>query len=213
MLGIALLIAAAVAPSDQDSARPNVDKALIEKFRALTPEQKARLKERVEALRKLSPTERHRLSENLDKFRALAPERQKVVRERLEKMSPEERRKTVELAAGFFRWMNARYGPVKFPRQAFFRWAAAKRTAEFQGLKDLEPGPRVDALLRLAHDYRTTVTQQLRQHVLRHGCDPDSRAASLDDKAFEDFWVEAEDIGRKCPKAPKVPAPKSQDKR
>src|SRR5688572_26932707 len=108
MFALALLIAAAAAPADQDAARPTIDKALIEKFRALTPEQKARLKERVESLRKLSPTERHRLAENLDKFRALAPERQKVVRERLEKMSPEERRKAVEVAAGFFRWMNAR---------------------------------------------------------------------------------------------------------
>ena len=213
MLRIALLIAAAVAPADQETARPSIDKSLIEKFKALTPEQKARLKERVESLRKLSPTERRRLAENLDKFRALAPEHQKVVRERLEKMDPEDRKKAVELAAGFFRWMNARYGQVKFPRQAFFRWAAAKRTAEFQGLKDLEPGPRIDALLRLAHDYRMTVTQQLRQHAKRHGCVPESRVEALGELSFDEFWEGAESIGRECPKAPRGPSPRLQDKR
>ena len=75
ILAILLGLVAAVAPS-QDHARPAIDKALVEKFRALTPEQKARLRERVEALRKLTPAERRRLTENLDKFRALAPERQ-----------------------------------------------------------------------------------------------------------------------------------------
>ena len=213
MFRIALLCILAAAPAVQESDRAPVDKAMVEKFRALTPDQKARLKERVEALRKLPPAERRRLAENLDKFRALAPERQKAVKERAEKMDPEERKKAVEVASGFFRWMNARYGPVKFPRQAFFRWAAARRTAEFQGLKDLEPGPRIDALLRLAHDYRTTVTQQLRQHAKRHSCDPEQRVQALDDLSFETFWDEAEAIGRKCAKAPKVPAPKPQEKR
>src|SRR5262245_18584263 len=185
MFRLALLCFLAAAPAVQEADRPHVDKALVEKFRALTPEQKSRLKERVEALRRLPPAERRRLAENLDKFHALAPERQKAVREHVEKMDPEERRQAVELASGFFRWMNARYGPVKFPRQTFFRWAAARRTADFQGLKDLEPGPRIDALLRLAHDYRMTVTQQLRQHVRRHGCVPEQRVQALDEFSFD----------------------------
>lgn len=212
MLRLALLVAVAAGPAVQESPRP-IDKALVEKFRALTPQQKARLKERVEALRQLSPAERRRLAENLDKFRALAPERQKAMRERLEKMDPEERRKAVELAAGFFRWMQARYGTVRFPRQAFFRWAAARRAPVFQGLKDLEPGPRIDALLRLAHEYRTVVSQQLRQHARRHGCVTPDEVQALDDLTFEEFWEGAEGIGRRCPKAPKGPPQPPPQKR
>src|SRR5688500_7583377 len=98
MFRLAFLFLLAAAPAVQD--KPRIDKALIEKFRALTPEQKARLRDRVEALRQMSPAERRRLAENLEKFRALAPERQKAMRERLEKMTPEERKKSVELAAG-----------------------------------------------------------------------------------------------------------------
>lgn len=207
MFRIALMIAAALLPA-QEKPRPGVDRALVEKFKALTPEQKARLRERVEALKRLSSTERGRLAENLDKFRALAPERQKAVREKLEKMSPEERKKAVELASGFFRWMNARYGPVPFPRQAFFKWAAVRRPQEFQGLKDLEPGPRVDALLRLALEYRTAVSLQLRQHARRHGCATAEETQQLDEAAFEVFWERADQVRRKCPGTPKVPAPK-----
>ena|SRR5688572_556915 len=197
--------------ANQESPRPAIDKALVERFRSLTPEQKARLREKVEALRKLTPAERRRLAENLDKFRALAPERQKAVRDRLEKMSPEERRQAMELAAGFFRWMNARYGQIQFPRQAFFRWAAARRAREFQGLKDLEPGPRIDALLRLAHEYRAAHAQQLRQHARRHGCAAPESLQSLDDLTFEDFWREADAVVRRCPKT--APAPRPADKR
>jgi len=195
----------------QDDARPAIDKALVERFRALSPEQKARLREKVETLRKLTPAERRRLAENLDKYRALAPERQKAVRERLEKMTPEDRRKAVELASGFFRWLNARYGPIHFPRQAFFRWAAARRSVAFQGLKDLEPGPRIDALLRLAHEYRAAVTLQLRQHARRHGCAPPEQAQALEDLTFEDFWKEADSLSRRCPKS--APGPRPAEKR
>jgi hypothetical protein len=200
MIRLALLLLVAAAPAVQES-RPAIDKALVEKFRALTPQQKARLKERVEALRQLSPGERRRLAENLEKFRALAPERQKAMRERLEKMDPEDRRKAVELAAGFFRWMQARYGPVRFPRQAFFRWAAARRAPVFQGLKDLEAGPRIDALLKLAHEYRPVHSQQLRQHARRHKCLTQEEVQALDDLTFERFWEDA-----RCPQ-PKAPLP------
>ena len=126
-------------------------------------------------------------------------------------MSPEERRQAVELAAGFFRWMNARYGQVHFPRQAFFRWAAARRAPAFQGLKDLEPGPRIDVLLRLAHEYRVALALQIRQHVRRHGCASAEQVEALDDLTFEDFWKEAESLNRRCPKA--APGPRPADKR
>jgi hypothetical protein len=199
---IALMIAAAVLPA-QDKPRPAIDRALVEKFKALTPEQKARLKERVEALKSLPPWERRRLTENLDKFRALPPERQKAVREKLAKMDPGERKKAFEVAAGFFRWMNARYGAMPFPRQPFFRWAAARRPEVFQSLKDLEPGPRIDALLRLAHEYRAVSAQQIRQHGRRHGCVTVEETQPLDDLPFEEFWERADQLRRKCPGAPK----------
>jgi hypothetical protein len=198
--------------ANQESPRPAIDKALVERFRSLTPEQKARLRERVEALRKLSPAERRRLAENLDKFRALAPERQKAVRDRLERMSPEERRQAMELAAGFVRWMNARYGPLQFPRQAFFRWASARRPQEFQGLKVLEPGPRIDALLRLAHEFRGAHTQQLRQHARRHGCAASESLQDLEDLTFEDFWKEADAVARRCPRTAPGPRPEKRDR-
>jgi hypothetical protein len=213
MLRLALIFLVAAAPAVQEKPRPPIDKALIERFRSLTPEQKARLKERVESLRQLPPAERVRLAENLEKFRALAPERQKALRERVEKMDPEERRKSAELAAGFFRWMRARYGQVRFPRQAFFRWAAARRTPVFQGLKDLDPGPRTDALLRLAHDYRTVLTQQMRQHSRRHGCVPENEIQSLEELNFGEFWEAAEQIKSRCPSASKAPAGPPREKR
>lgn len=210
---LALACLAAAAPAVQEKPRPPIDKALIEKFRALTPEQKARLKERVEALRQLSPGERRRLAENLEKFQSLPPERQKAMREKLQTMSPEDRKRAAELAHGFFRWMQARYGQVRFPRAAFFRWAAVKRTAAFEGLKDLEPGPRTDALLRLAHEYRGVVLLQLRQHAKRHGCYSEEDVRAVEDQNFGDFWEAAETLGRRCPKAPPRPAPRPQEKR
>jgi hypothetical protein len=210
VLSIALLCLATVAPDVQD--RPRIDPALVERFRALTPEQKLRLKERVEALRKLSPEERRRLTENLDKFRAMAPERQKALRERMEKMNPDERKRAAELATGFFRWMNARYGEVRFPRSAFFRWTAARKPEAFEELKALDPLARTDAFLKLAHEYRVVRLQQLHQHARRHRCATPAELKSLEDEDFGTFWEAAEKFVRRCsPKPP--PPPKSPDRK
>jgi hypothetical protein len=213
MIRLALLCVLAAVPADQEPARPHIDKTLIEKFKALTPEQKARLKERVEALRRLPPAERRRLAENLEKFRALAPERQKALKERAEKMDPEERRKAVQLASGFFRWMNSRYGELRFPRAPFFRWVAAKRPEAFAELKGLEPLPRKDAFLRLAHEYRVVRLQQLSQHARRHGCITAGDVAALEAEDFGKFWEAAETLSRRCPNAGKAPGPRPPDKR
>ena len=203
MVGIAILILAVASPAMQEKPRPRIDKALVEKFRALSPEQKARLKERVEALRQVAPAERRRLLENLDKFRSLTPDRQKAVRERLETMTPEDRKRAAELAHGFFRWMQARYGQVRFPRQAFFRWAASRRAEAFEGLKDLEAGPRTDALLRLAHEYRGVVMQQHLQHSRRHRCYSADDVQALEEQNFGEFWEGAETLARRCPNTQK----------
>ena len=194
---IALLCLVAAAPAVQQ----RIDPALVEKFRTLTPEQKTKLRERVEALKKLTPEERRRLTENLDKYRALAPERQKAVRERMEKMNPDERKRAAELATGFFRWMNARYGEVRFPRSAFFRWTAARHPAAIEELKELDPLARKDAFLRLAHDYRVFRLQQIRMHARRHGCAAAEELKALEDEDFGRFWEAAEKLGRRC--APK----------
>lgn len=208
MLRLAILLGLACAPAAQDQpARPAIDRALLEKFRGLTPEQKARLRERVEAVRKLSPEERHRLIENLERFRSLAPERQKALRERLEKMDPDERRRQADLATGFFRWMQARYGPVRFPRQGFFRWVALRRPEALEELKALEPLPRKDAFLKLAHEYRVVLIQQLRQHARRHGCITTEQLQALEAEDFGPFWEGAEKLARACPNAPKRQAP------
>ncbi|HEU4334721.1 MAG TPA: DUF3106 domain-containing protein [Candidatus Eisenbacteria bacterium] len=172
---------------------------MIAKFRSLTPEQKARLKERVDALRQLSPVERRRLADNLEKFRALAPERQKALREKLEKMDPEERRKAVELAQGFFRWMNARYEDPKFPRAPFFRWIAVQRPEALQELKQLDPMARKDAFLKLAHEYRVVLIQQLRAHARRHGCITPDQFGDLEAEDFGKFWERAEELGPRGP--------------
>ncbi len=213
MLRLVLLCLVAAVPAAQEKDRPPIDRALVEKFKALTPEQKARLQERVEALRRLSPVERRRLVENLEKFRALEPERQKALRERLEKMDPEERRKAVELAAGFFRWMNARYGEPKFPRGAFFRWLSAKRPEALEEMKGLDPLARKDAFLKLAHEYRVIRIQQLRQHAKRHGCVSAEDVQALEGEDFGAFWEGAEKLARRCPNASKPPGPRPSDKR
>ena len=207
MFRIALVLLVAAAPAVQDPPRPAIDKAMIAKFRSLTPEQKARLKERVEALRQLSPVERRRLAENLEKFRALAPERQKAMREKLEKMDPEERRKAVELAQGFFRWMNARYEEPNFPRAPFFRWIAAKRPEALNELKQLDPMARKDAFLKLAHEYRVVLIQQLRAHARRHGCITPEQFRELESEDFGKFWERAEAL------APRGPSHRPPDKR
>jgi len=207
MVRLAILLALACVAGTQESPRPRIDRALLEKFHKLTPEQKARLKERVEAVRKLAPEERRRLIENLEKFHSLAPERQKVLRDRLEKMEPDERRRQAELATGFFRWMQARYGAVRFPRQGFFRWVALRRPEAFEELKSLEPLPRKDAFLRLAHEYRVFLIQQFRQHERRHGCVTAEQIQALEAEDFGPFWEGAERLGRACSSAPKRPSP------
>jgi hypothetical protein len=209
MIRLVLIVAVAGLPilQEQEKEAAPIDPALVEKFRALSPEQKERLRRRVEALREIAPGERRRLQENLDRFRSMPPERQKAVRERLAKMSPEELRRANEIAHGFFRRMHARYGPVRFPRGAFFRWAAGRKAAEFETLKDLDDGSRADALLKLAHEYRGVLQGQVRQHARRHGCYTEKQAQDLEDLAFGDFWGEAEKLQKSCPNAPKRPPP------
>lgn len=207
MIRIALLAVVATLPAVQERERPAIDRELVEKFRALTPEQKERLRRKVEALRSLAPGERRRLSENLDRFRSMPAERQKAVRERLDKMTAEDRKRANEIAHGFFRRMHARYGPVKFPRGPFFKWAATRRADVFEGLKDLEEGPRADALLKLAHEYRGVVQAQHRQHARRHGCVTQEEAQALEDLPFADFWAAAEALQKRCPNVPKRPPP------
>lgn len=209
MIRIALLAVVAALPAVQEKERPAIDRELVEKFRALTPEQKERLRRRVEALREMAPGERRRLAENLDRFRSMPADRQKAVRDRLEKMTPEERRRANEIAHGFFRRINARYGPVRFPRGPFFRWAATRRAEVFEGLKDLGEGPRADALLKLSHEYHGVFQAQLRQHARRHACVPEEDAKVLEDLTFADYWAAAEALQKLCPNAPKraPPAP------
>jgi hypothetical protein len=204
---ILALFGAVLGAAAQEGSKPKIDRALVERFRLLNPEQKELLRKRLEAVRKLTAEERERLHENLERFRSLPAERQKALRERLEKMTPDERKRMAELATGFFRWMQARYGEVRFPRQPFFRWAAARRPEALEELKGLEPGPRKDAFLKLAHEYREFMIQQLRQHARRHGCVPASQLQELEAEDFGSFWQAAERLARSCPNAPKRPPP------
>jgi len=201
------LLGAALGAAAQEESKPKIDRALVERFRLLKPDQKEQLRKRLDAVKKLTPEERRRLHENLERFRALSKERQKALRERLEKMTPDERKQTAELATGFFRWMQARYGEVRFPRQAFFRWAAARRPEALEEMKGLEPGPRKDAFLKLAHEFREFLIQQLRQHARRHACVSASQLQGLEAEDFGAFWPAAEQLSRACPNAPKRPGP------
>ncbi|MBI4564896.1 MAG: DUF3106 domain-containing protein [Planctomycetes bacterium] len=197
----ALAVAGRAGPAQEDRpSAPRVHRSLLERFKKLTPAQKERLRERLEIIKKMTPEERRRLRENLRRFRELPPARRRRIVERFEKMTPEERRRAIELASGFFRWMHGRFGVDRFPRRAFFGWMRARHRDALEKLKQLEPGPRKDEFLKLAHEYRVFRLKQIRDHAGRHGCIQEKELQGLTEASFPEFWVDLERLSLQCPK-------------
>ncbi|MDP1707521.1 MAG: DUF3106 domain-containing protein [Gammaproteobacteria bacterium] len=66
-----------------------------QRWKSMTPEQRARARERYEHFKQLSPEEQARIRERYEHFNQLPPEQQEELREQWNKMSPEERRKAL----------------------------------------------------------------------------------------------------------------------
>ncbi len=213
ILVLALCLAGAPLLGAQDAPKKaRVPKHLVERFQKLSPADKQRLRERLAELKKLGPEERRRLVENLAKFRRLPEARKQDLRERFEKLPADEKRRLGELASGFNRWAQHRFpGLEKFPRGAFFKWAAVAHPDRLERLKGSDEGARRAEFLQLSEEYRRHLTGELRRHARAHQCVPVEDVDRLADQAFREFWAAAEALSSRCPrrKPPQPPPDRS----
>ncbi len=192
-------------PADQASDRQAALKARVERFKQLTPEQKQKLRERVEFLKKLPAYERGRLQDNLRKFQKLPAKDQQLIREKIQKLSPDDKKAFMDIAAGFFQW-GSRQGLIEgFPREAFFHWVKEQRADELTTLRGLEPADRKNGFFRLYNDFKAESLKRLREHVegpngrRGHKCSTEEQLRLLADADAREFWPELRRTWERCP--------------
>lgn len=175
-----------------------VDPVALQKIRSLSPEDRARLKQRLDEVRKLPPAEKQRLEENLKKLKALGADEVRKLREKATQLSSEEKKEYHELASGFFRWTKRRQIDPHFPRGLFFTWLKRERPEELQTIRSLDPGNRVDAFVKLYIQFRNDILSRAEQHAARHRCAPVHEIRELRDSAPDELWPKFQEFQRSC---------------
>lgn len=170
--------------------RPPIDRAKLEWFKKLSPEQKRLLRERVERLRKLSPEERERLMENLRRWRAMPEEARRRLRERVEGLPSKERVVYGELAQLYARQIR-RVVPKNFPREMFFGWLRKERAVDFGRIRDLTPEARASHFETLHAQFREHILERAEHHLEVHpACFSPERLEQARTASPEEFWAE-----------------------
>jgi len=205
---LVLFLATALVAGAQQSS--SIDLQKLELIRRMSPEDRARLKERLEEIKKLSPDERERLKENLKKIKAMPAEEVKKAADRAARLSPQEHREITDLAAGFFRWSKRMGYQEGFPRGLFFQWLKREKPGKIEEIRAMDAGagsPRVDEFIRLYHEFRGVMYARTEEHVRRHKCIPMADVQALNDLGPREFWIRWQEITRSCSGRKAVPGP------
>ena len=195
---LVLFLATAVLACAQQSS---VDPKKLEQIRAMSPEERARLKARLEEIKKLAPAERERLNDNLKKFKAMPAEEVRKASERAAKLTEKEHKDFAELASGFFKWERREGYHEGFPRGLFFQWLKRDKPEKLEEIRAMEPGPgspRVWQFIRLYHEFRDYTLARTEEHVRKHRCMTVGEVQALGDLSPKEFWVRWQEVTRNC---------------
>jgi hypothetical protein len=195
---VLLLVASAFALAAQSSS---IDQAKLALIRNMAPEERAKLKARLDQIKKLPDVERQRLRENLARIKAMPADEVRKLKEKATRLTPEDHRDYGELAGGFFRWAH-RMGYVEgFPRGAFFAWMKKERPEKIQEIRLMDSGvgtPRVDAFMKLYHEFRDVTLARTEQHVQKHRCAEYEALHELRDASPREFWPKWAELMKSC---------------
>ena len=195
---LVLFLATACLAGAQQSS---IDPRKLEEVRAMSPEERAKLKARLEEIKKLSPVERERLNQNLRKIRTMPAEEVKKAREQAAKLTEKEHKEFVELASDFFKWERRRGYHEGFPRGMFFQWLKREKPGRLEEIRAMEPGPgspRVDAFIHLSHEFRSQTLAKTEDHARRHRCIAVEEVQSMRELPAPEFWLRWSEITRNC---------------
>ncbi len=207
---LALLLATSGLLAAQHSSSVGVDREKLELIRRMGPEERAKLRERLAQVKKLPPEERQRLRDNLARIKAMPADEVRKLKERATKLTPEEHRYYGELAGGFFRWAHRMGYSDGFPRAAFFAWLKKDRPEKIEEIRQMEAGigsPRIDAFVKLYHEFRDVTLARTELHAQKHRCAGVEALHELRDASPKEFWPKWAELMRSCDPRRAKPGP------
>lgn len=219
MLRATVLLATALASTtlwgSQDSQPVRIDRAKLEWFKKLTPEQKKMLREKLEQLKKLPPEERQRLAENWKKWRELPEEARRAIQDRLDQLTPDERKMYAELTHLYFRQFG-KEAMRGFPRELFFIWLRREHPTDVERIRYLDKAKRAEFVERFMTEFKELSLTRAEQHLRLHRCLPVERLDGIRNAPAADFWLELSKLmqeARAKHPAPRKPGQDVRDKR
>ena len=177
-----------------------VDREKLELIRRMSPEERAVLKTRLEEVKKLPREEREHLRDNLARIKTMPVEEVRKLREKAVKLTPSDFKELSDLASGFFRWAHRTQRIEGFPRGLFFAWLKKEKPGQIEEIYGMgaEVGsPRVDAFVKLYHEFREVALGRLDKHVSAHRCFPPDEISILRERSSE-FWPRFQELQHLC---------------
>ena len=166
-----------------------IDRALLDRWRNLTVEQKQRFRERLAKFKKLPEEERERIRSNLKRYRELSPEKRQEIGHRRQKLSRQELRQYGKVASSFFQFTKNRGILRGFPRWMFFTWVKNTDPGAIERLHGQNAEQRWNSWIRLYFEFKKLVFDRTVRHVRKHKCIPADELQRLDETSMMKFWV------------------------
>lgn len=200
MIRVALLVLVAAIPIFGQEA--SLDSEALARWRGMSDEEKARLRERLQKLKDLPREERERLKQNLERLNQLPPEKREALHSKARQLSPEEKKQYAELAGSFFRWARMRDPETgrNFPRMLYFTWLKSEKPGKIEELKGMEPSARHREFTHLYVEFYQAVLRHTAEHVRRHGCLTAKELEDLRELPVPEFWPKARELAERCRK-------------
>jgi len=199
MIRVTLVLAMALAatPLWGDQDRPRIDRARLEWFKKLTPEQKKLLRERLEKFRKLPKEEQQRLLENARKWRELPEDMRRQIQDRMQQLTPEEKERYANLSQIYFRHMG-RQGLKAFPREPFFVWLKNNRPTAIERMAYLEGPARAEHFTTLCAEFKQASLERVEMHLRIQKCVPLERLEEVRKADPTEFWAKFQALMQEC---------------
>lgn len=177
-----------------------VDREKLELIRRMSADERAVLKARLDEVKRLPREEREHLKDNLARIKAMPVDEVKKLREKAVKLTPSDLKEFSELASGFFRWAHRTQRIEGFPRGLFFAWLKKEKPGQIEEIRAMGAdvgSPRVDAFMKLYHEFREVALDRLDKHVSAHRCFPPDEISILRERSSE-FWPRFQELQRLC---------------
>jgi len=180
-----LLLSAPVLAQEGSSER-----GLVERWRSLPDQERARLREAFRRFRALPPEEQQRIRENFQRLRQLSPELRERLRSRFRSLTPEQRARLADTASTLTGFMKSRYDlpPEGFPRGMFFGWLKRARPDDFEKIQELGPQERKEVFVKHYIAFYRSVIEETERHAREHRCISEDELKELREVPVPEFW-------------------------